>query len=192
MLTREEYIRAATSAKPAVKFRTKFQYSNAMYAAAGEIAGRVNHSTWEEIVENDIFKPLGMTSSVDIITDIAKSADHATGYVFEKSYRAVPPPKSLTALAPGGAIASSARDMTQWLRMLTAGGLIGGRQFISPAMFRPLTTPLIAVSPTTSYALGWAVYDWNGLRVVDVSFSRRGELRDRPLAAFGHRVVDSL
>ncbi|MEA2329291.1 MAG: hypothetical protein QOE68_4250, partial [Thermoanaerobaculia bacterium] len=33
VLTREEYIRAATSAKPAVKFLTKFQYSNAMYSA---------------------------------------------------------------------------------------------------------------------------------------------------------------
>ena len=163
VLTREEYIRAATSAKPAVPFRTKFQYSNAMYAAAGEIAGRVNRSTWEEIIANDLFKPLGMASSVSIITEILKSPDHATGYVFEKSYRAVPAPKSLTALAPGGAIASSARDMTQWLRMLTNGG----GDFISPARFRDLTTPLIAVNPTTSYALGWAVYDWNGLRVIE-------------------------
>ena len=163
VLTREEYVRAATSAKPAVPFRTKFQYSNAMYAAAGEIAGRVNHSTWEAVIANDLFKPLGMTSSVSIITHMLKSPDHATGYVFETSYRAVPAPKSLTALAPGGAIASSARDMTQWLRMLTAGG----RWFISPARFHQLTTPLIAVNPTTSYALGWAVYDWNGLRVVE-------------------------
>ncbi|HEV7426292.1 MAG TPA: serine hydrolase [Thermoanaerobaculia bacterium] len=167
VLTREEYIRAATSAKPAVKFRTKFQYSNAMYAAAGEIAGRANHSSWEEVVASDIFHPLGMTSSVAVITDMLTSPDHATGYVFDKTYRAVPAPKSLTALAPGGAIASSARDMTQWLRMLTGGGRIDGRQFISPAMFRELTTPLIAVNETTSYALGWAVYDWNGLRVVE-------------------------
>jgi CubicO group peptidase (beta-lactamase class C family) len=167
VLTREEYIRAATSAKPAVPFRTKFQYSNAMYAAAGEIAGGVNHSTWEEVIANDVFKPLGMTSSVAVITDMLKAPDHVTGYVFDKSYRAVPSPKSLIALAPGGAIASSARDMTQWLRMLTNGGRIDGQQFLSPAMFRELTTPLIAVSPTTSYALGWAVYDWNGLRVVE-------------------------
>jgi CubicO group peptidase (beta-lactamase class C family) len=163
VLTREEYIRAATSAKPAVKFRTKFQYSNAMYAAAGEIAGRVNHSTWEEVIADDIFKPLAMTSSVAVITEMLKSPDHATGYVFDNSYRSVPAPKSLTALAPGGAIASTARDMTQWLLMLTNSG----RNFISPAMFRELTTPLIAVNPTTSYALGWAVYDWNGLRVVE-------------------------
>jgi len=167
VLTREEYVRAATSAKPAVPFRTKFQYSNAMYSAAGEIAGRVNHSTWEEVVASDIFKPLSMTSSVAVIADMPKAPDHVTGYVFDKSYRAVPPPKSLIALAPGGAIASSARDMTQWLRMLTNGGRIGGQQFISPAMFRELTTPLSSVSPTISYALGWAVYDWNGLRVVE-------------------------
>jgi CubicO group peptidase (beta-lactamase class C family) len=167
VLTREEYVRAATSAKPAVPFRTKFQYSNAMYAAAGEIAGRVNHSTWEKVIANDLFKPLAMTSSVAVIADMSKSPDHATGYVFDKSYRAVPAPKSLMALAPGGAIASSARDMTQWLRMLTAGGRIDGREFISSAMFHELTTPLIAVNPTTSYALGWAVYDWNGLRVVE-------------------------
>jgi len=167
VLTREEYVRAATSAKPAVPFRTKFQYSNAMFVAAGEIAGRVNHATWEEVIASDIFKPLAMTSSVSIITDMLKSSDHATGYVFDKSYRAVPAPKSLTALAPAGAIASSARDMTQWLRMLTGGGRIDGRAFISPAMFRELTTPLSSVSPTISYALGWAVYDWNGLRIIE-------------------------
>lgn len=167
VLTREEYVRAATSAKPAVPFRTKFQYSNAMFVAAGEIAARVNHATWEQVIADDIFKPLAMTSSVAIITDMLKSPDHATGYVFDKSYRAVPTPKSLTALAPAGAIASSAHDMTQWLRMLTGGGRIDGRAFISPAMFRELTTPLIAVNPTTSYALGWAVYDWNGLRVIE-------------------------
>ena len=167
VLTREEYVRAATSAKPAVPFRTKFQYSNAMFVAAGEIAGRVNHSTWEEVVADDIFKPLAMTSSVSIITDMLKSSDHATGYVFDKTYRAVPAPKSLTALAPAGAIASSARDMTQWLRMLTGGGRFDGRAFISPAMFRELTTPLSSVSPTISYALGWAVYDWSGLRVIE-------------------------
>lgn len=167
VLTREEYVRAATSAKPAVTFRSKFQYSNAMYSAAGEIVGRVNHSTWEAVIANDLFRPLVMTSSVAVITDMLKSPDHATGYIFDKSYRAVPAPRSLTALAPGGAIASSARDMTQWLRMLTRGGRIDGQRFVSPAMFRELTTPLIAVNPTTSYALGWAVYDWNGLRVVE-------------------------
>src|SRR4051812_37584294 len=73
VLTREEYIRAATSARPAVTFRTKFQYSNAMYAAAGEIVGRVNRSAWEEIIPNDLFRPLGMTVSVAVINEMLVS-----------------------------------------------------------------------------------------------------------------------
>lgn len=168
VLTREEYVRAATSAKPAVPFRTKFQYSNAMYSAAGEIIGRVNDSTWEEVVARDIFAPLGMRRSVSVIDRMRDTIDHVTGYEWRGGAATpVPPPKSLVALAPGGAIASSARDMTLWLTMLSEGGRIDGRAFVSPAMFRELTTPQIAVSPTIQYALGWAVYDVNGMRVVE-------------------------
>ena len=170
VLTREEYVRAATSAKPAVKFRSAFQYSNAMYAALGEIAGNANRSTWERVVESQIFAPLGMTESTTSAQQATTLPDHVTGYEYSagsQQFHAVPPPKSLEALAPGGNVASSLHDMTQWLRMLSGGGRIGGRQFVSPAMFRELTTPQTPISPTLSYALGWATYDWNGLRVVE-------------------------
>jgi beta-lactamase family protein len=39
VLSREEFVRAATAAKPTAPFRTAFQYSNAMYSAAGEVLG---------------------------------------------------------------------------------------------------------------------------------------------------------
>src|SRR5260221_9913335 len=55
VLSREEYVQAATSAKPTAKFRTTFQYSNAMYSAAGEIVGRANRSTWERVIDTEIF-----------------------------------------------------------------------------------------------------------------------------------------
>jgi len=41
VLNREEYVRAA---RPAAPFRTAFQYSNAMYSAAGEVIGSAYHS----------------------------------------------------------------------------------------------------------------------------------------------------
>ena len=83
-------------------FRTKFQYSNAMYAAAGEIAGRVNRSTWEGH-PNDLFKPLGDDVERGTSAPHVKLADHAPGYVYDKPHRAVPARRSSTALAPGGA-----------------------------------------------------------------------------------------
>ena len=47
VLNREEYVRAATAARPATPFRTAFQYSNAMYSAAGEVLGSAYHSSWD-------------------------------------------------------------------------------------------------------------------------------------------------
>jgi CubicO group peptidase (beta-lactamase class C family) len=177
VLTREEYVRAATSAKPTAKFRAAFQYSNAMYSAAGEVLGAAHHSTWERVVERILFAPLGMTSSVTAARDAARSADHATGYIYDPTaatWRAVPPPQSLEALAPGGNIASTARDMAQWLRMLTGGGRIGGRRFVSAAALRDLTTPQISINASMSYALGWATYDRGGLRVVEHNGGSQG------------------
>ena len=149
VLTREEYIRAATSAKPAVPFRTKFQYSNAMYAAAGEIAGRVNHSTWEEVIANDIFKPLAMTSSVSVITDMLQVARSRHRLRLrqvvsrrsraEESDRARARRRDRVECARHDAVAAHAHRRRPDRR----------KQFISPAMFRELTTPLIAVNPTT-------------------------------------------
>jgi CubicO group peptidase (beta-lactamase class C family) len=177
VLTREQYVRAATSAEPTAKFRGAFQYSNAMYSAAGEVLGAAHHSTWERVVERMIFGPLGMRASRTAARDAVRSSDHATGYVYDETagtWRAVPPPQSLGALAPGGNIASTARDMAQWLRMLTGGGRIGGRPFVSAEGLRALTTPQIAINASTSYALGWATYDRGGTRVVEHNGGSQG------------------
>jgi CubicO group peptidase (beta-lactamase class C family) len=170
VLSREEFVRAATAAKPTAPFRSTFQYSNAMYSAAGEVLGSAYHSNWDDVIRTRIFTPLGMTASVTSVRDAATVADHATGYVYVPQtggWRAVPPPTSLQALAPAGSIASSARDMAQWLRLLTGGGRIGDRQIVSAATLQELFTPQIAIDKKTSYALGWATYTWDGEQVIE-------------------------
>ncbi len=52
VLNREEYVRATTAARSAAPFRTTFQYSNAMYSAAGEVLGSAYHSSWENVIQN--------------------------------------------------------------------------------------------------------------------------------------------
>src|SRR5262249_10505982 len=159
-----------TSALPAFPFRSRFQYSNAMYSAVGEILGHVYRSSWEDVIASRIFKPLGMNSSIDSLRELSRLPDHATGYRSEpakNSWHAVAPPQSLSALAPGGAVASSARDMSRWLRMLTSGGVLDGRRFVSDAGVREVTSPQIAINDRLSYAMGWTNYEWNHLRVVE-------------------------
>jgi CubicO group peptidase (beta-lactamase class C family) len=170
VLNREEYVRAATAAKPAAPFRTAFQYSNAMYSAAGEVLGSAYHSSWENVIQRQIFAPLGMTASLTSVRDAETVADHATGYVYvpqTSGWRAVPPPAGLQALAPAGSIASTARDMAQWLRLLTGGGRIGDRQIVSVATLQELFAPQIPIDARMSYALGWVTYTWDGEQVVE-------------------------
>ncbi len=170
VLTRAEYVRAAVGAAPTAPFGARFQYSNAMVTAVGEAVGAANHASWENVIERRIFAPLGMRESVANVRDMARFPDHVTGYVYDAAsgaWRATPPTHSLEAMAPAGAIASSANDMARWLLMLTNGGVFEGRRFVSEASFRDLITPRMQVSEDISYALAWAVYQWNGETVVE-------------------------
>jgi CubicO group peptidase (beta-lactamase class C family) len=170
VLSREEYVRATTSAKPDAKFRAKFQYSNAMFTAAGETIAKANQTTWERLIETRIFVPLHMTASFTSLDAAGGVPDHALGYVYRqasKDWKHEPPPKSLATLAPAGAIASTARDMSQWLRFLTAGGTIDGTRIVSESALREISRPHMTINDKLSYGLGWVTYKWNGHTVVE-------------------------
>ena len=169
VLNREEVIRVAAQAKPTAKLREKFQYQNVMYAAAGEIVGRVERSTWEKLISERIFKPLGMKGSDTSVPEMQKARDYSFGYVYEeatKETRRVPT-RNLPAIAPAGAINSSARDMAQWLRLMLGGGTFEGKRLVSEKSFEELIKPQMKVGGTVSYGLGWFLRDWKGHKVVE-------------------------
>ncbi|HEX7955653.1 MAG TPA: serine hydrolase [Pyrinomonadaceae bacterium] len=168
-LNREEVIRVASTAKPTAKLREKFQYQNVMYAAAGEIAGRAEGSTWEKLISERILRPLGMKSSNTSVPEMLRAPDHSHGYVYEeatKETRRVPT-RDLPQIAPAGAINSSARDMAQWLRLMLGGGAFEGKRLVSEKSFEELVRPQMKVQGSISYGLGWFLRDWKGHRVVE-------------------------
>ncbi len=170
VLTRQEYLKAATGAKPVARLREEFQYSNAMVVAAGEIVGRVQNTTWEGAIERLIFRPLGMNRSTTTLVDLTRMPNHATGYDdpgHSGRWKAASPPASMNSLAPAGAIAASASDMTRWMRFLLNEGTLDGTRVASAAGVRQAMTPHMPINKTLSYGLGWALYEWNGHRVVE-------------------------
>ena len=169
VLDREEVIRVAAQAKPTAKLREKFQYQNVMYAAAGEVVGRVENSTWEKLVGERIFKPLGMKASNTSVPEMQKSPDYSFGYVYEeatKETRRVPT-RDLPAIAPAGAINSSARDMAQWLRLMLGGGVFEGKRLVSEKSFAELVKPQMKIQGQVSYGLGWFLREWKGHKVAE-------------------------
>ncbi|MCY2962413.1 MAG: serine hydrolase, partial [Planctomycetota bacterium] len=76
--SRTEVLRRVARAKPDSSFRSKFSYNNIMYLAAGEAVGRAAGVEWEALIEERMFKPLGMTRSTTSVRTLPEQTDVAT------------------------------------------------------------------------------------------------------------------
>ena len=171
VLNREELIKVAGMAKPTAKLGEKFQYQNVMYAAAGEAVAKAENSTWDKLIADRIFKPLGMNNSDTTAADMQKSKDYSFGYDYNPSTKETRhlPQREIAAAAPAGAINSSARDMAQWLRLMLANGSINGKRLVSEKNFDELVRKQMNVAGAVDYGLGWFLRQWNGHKVVEHS-----------------------
>ncbi|HKR15258.1 MAG TPA: serine hydrolase [Pyrinomonadaceae bacterium] len=169
LLNREELIRVAGQAKPTAKLGEKFQYQNIMYAAAGEAVAKAEKSTWDKLIATRIFKPLGMTNSDTSSLAMQKARDFSFGYDYNPSTKQTRrlPQREIAAAAPAGAINSSARDMSQWLRLMLANGNYNGKRIVSEKGFEELTRKQMNIAGPVDYGLGWFLRQWNGHKVVE-------------------------
>jgi CubicO group peptidase (beta-lactamase class C family) len=168
-LNREEVIRVAAQAKPTAKLREKFQYQNVMYSAAGEVAAKALGSTWEKLVAERIFRPLGMKSSVLDAAAMQKARDYSFGYFYDENTKETRllPQRDFPSVAAAGAINSNARDMAQWLRLMLGGGAFEGRRLVSEKNFEELVKPQQKIAGNISYGLGWFLRDLHGHKIVE-------------------------
>lgn len=169
LLNREELIKVAGQAKPTAKLGEKFQYQNIMYAAAGEVVAKAENSTWDKLIANRIFKPLGMTNSDTSSLAMQKARDFSLGYDYNPSTKETRrlPQREIAAAAPAGAINSSARDMAQWLRLMLANGTFNGKRIVSEKGFDELVRQQVNIAGPVDYGLGWFLRQWNGHKIVE-------------------------
>jgi CubicO group peptidase (beta-lactamase class C family) len=171
-LTRDEVLHRVRFLKPEAPFRSHYSYQNMMFLAAGQAAGKAGGSSWDDLVKQRIFTPLGMTSTVTTSRGLTNpnvaaphGVDHDTNFI--------KPPFDAENIGPAGSILSSAVDMAQWLRFQLNDGMVGGKRLVSSAALRETHTPQILIPPTgreaadsapvkrfTSYAMGWMVEDY--------------------------------
>lgn len=169
-LNREEIIRVAGLAKPTAKLGEKFLYQNVMYTAAGEAVARAQKASWDDVIRKRIFEPLGMKRTVTTVPEMIKSNDYSFGYDYAPATKRTRrlPTRDFPALAPAGAINSSARDMAQWVRLMLGGGMFDGKRLVSEAGMAEIMKPQIEIAGKNfAYGLGWFLREWKGNRVVE-------------------------
>ena len=167
-LDRAELIEVAAQAKPTAKLREKFQYQNIMFVAAGEAAATAEKASWDKLITERIFKPLGMTNSTLSIAQLEKVKDRSLGYNynFDTKETRLLPYREIVQVAPAGSINSSANDMGKWLKFVLDGGVANGKRLLSEKGYEEWTKPQMKITPKMSYGLGWFLQEWNGLKVI--------------------------
>jgi CubicO group peptidase (beta-lactamase class C family) len=64
--------------EPASSFRSRYEYNNLAYIAAGLAIEKASGMSWAEFTQKRIFAPLGMKTAVFSASAARASKDHAT------------------------------------------------------------------------------------------------------------------
>jgi CubicO group peptidase (beta-lactamase class C family) len=161
-------------------FRGGYRYSSIPFMAAGRIAEKVGKEKWEKLVQERICEPLEMKGVTFTTTDIPKDADRALGHRLNRAGK-------LERMAtyemkepnPSGSMNATPRDLAAWQQFQLSNGISpsGKRLVSSKALLETRTGQnlmRVEVGPKTlfpetvqlSYAMGWVVNDYRGLKVV--------------------------
>jgi CubicO group peptidase (beta-lactamase class C family) len=163
--------------KPVSGFRTKFDYDNNLYIVAGEVVKRASGLSWEDFVENRVFKPLSMrktAASFDRLVDTTNIIDgHAE---VERSLRVIA--RSMSKIDhPAGGIYSSINDLAKWVMLLLNRGWIMPdssrifsvsvqKEIWSPQTIIPVDDPGEYHTHFKAYGLGFFMRDLNGYKEI--------------------------
>ncbi len=131
-----------------------YEYSNANYILAAAVIEAVTGQSYEIVIDERVFKPLGMTNSY-IQMPLRESAKEATGYRqwFGKP-AAYPHIPGRVWMAAGGTTAS-ARDLASYL---TAIANKDPRIMPAASYGNELTAPQGVVEGDYAYGLGWMLW----------------------------------
>jgi len=144
-------------------FRAGYGYSNVMFIAAGEVIQSVTGKSWSDVVNDQIFTPLGMDRTVTRVRDLP-SENFAYGHITRQENNAIPP---VAWDAPGaaGGIWSSSNDMLKWISCNLNDGIYLGDTVWSKRVQRTTMRPKSVFGGTpdfTSYGLGWFLSNVDG------------------------------
>ena len=175
--TPERRVASMKNMKPTTGFGETFQYSNTLVATGGYVAAHAAFPTkklgpaYAEAMQSRVFDPLGMTSTTLDFAKVKSSRDHALPHAktLDQTWTTIPirDEEGVLALAPAGAVWSTAEDMARYVAMeLAKGKDASGRPLVSEANLLTRRSPQVKVSDKSFYGLGLFLEDDHGIKVI--------------------------
>lgn len=177
LFTRADIIAGLAHLQPEHSFRSHYDYDNLMYVVAGEVAAAAAGTSYEELVERELFEPLQMTRCQsggferDVVGNVAQPhmRDGDRNVVIRKDPGTVP----VSTSGPAGGIRCSLDDMLKWMQTW----LDPDSKWLTPTQRQVVWTPHMPMplsarqrrwdgSHFNAYGYGWRISDVDGaLRV---------------------------
>jgi CubicO group peptidase (beta-lactamase class C family) len=171
---RDEILRRVRFLRPTWSMRSRFGYQNIMYLAAGQAAAKVAGKSWDDLVRERIFVPLGMNESNTTTRALQGKTNVATPHADVNDTLHVVPWRNIDNIGPAGSINSNVFDMVKWVRFQLDGGKVNGKSLVAPSalaethtaqMVIPVGADAKALNPYThleAYGMGWFLQDYRG------------------------------
>jgi CubicO group peptidase (beta-lactamase class C family) len=177
---REEVLRRVRYLKPTWSLRSTFGYQNLMFLAAGQLVARMSGKSWDEVVRQRIFTPLGMSATNTSIRDLRNADNVASPHSKVEDKVEVIPWRNIDNIAPAGAINSNVVEMAHWVQLQLGQGTYQNQRLFSAAVAKEMHTPQTIIrsgDPPYSitypeahfldYGLGWFLSDYRGRKLVE-------------------------
>lgn len=153
-----------------------------MYCVAGEAAGRIAGTSYEQVVHDKLFRPIGMQSTGILVEELVSRPNHALPYT-AKSFEALQrgetlqvPLKHYPIPTPAsGEIYSNVIDLAKWANVMLHDGQLNGVQVLHKETVERVTTACIvqkAIPPRdpdssiSAYGMGWFIEQYKGHHTV--------------------------
>lgn len=173
--SQKEIIDNLIHTKPESSFRSQFAYQNIFFVIAAEILKFKTGLNYSELLDREIFKPLGMLDSTSTLESYLKAENSAEWLIRSPNGKVKSLSRDFTGnnwnyiLGPAGGINSNLKDMCKWMILQINKGVFNGKQLISQENMEKMHRPFIFVSKEffpSYYALGWVYQEYSPYPII--------------------------
>lgn len=176
-----DYILSHIDQQPLDPFRVTYHYSNFGYTAGGIAASTAAGKSWEDVTEDVLFAPAGMSTASYRHADYLAHQDRAHIHArLADGTWAAKFDRNADAEAPAGGASGSLNDMLRFLRLQLGDGTLDGKEIVKAEALAPAHVPQTISAPPRSPAAraGFYGFGWN------VSYDDEGRVRIGHSGAF--------
>lgn len=178
----DDMIAAIPTSEPVGEFRSDFAYQNVFHLVAGRIlADKAGVDSWDDVVHERLFDPLGMTASGTTGEVLAGSPNSVRGHqVLDGEVRGFDVGAFPTNGGGAGNIVSNVIDMSRWLRLQLNGGEVDGIRIVSEEQLAETHRARVSVTGSfedtmrfgaadswIDYATGWVRHSLPEGRIIE-------------------------